>query len=510
MKKIISICLSALLLMACRSHNTVEQSINLSATMVVLQVGQDTIIEAVVSPKGTAVEWISEDEQVAVVFSGIITAVGEGSTTVIAKAGSASAQCVVIVDEGQTREITPKDNLSDAVLRLPKSKKRGVGFSNPFYVEDVAILEPGLSWLYNWGPAPSDALDAEFVKYDIDFVPMAWNASYNEGRITQFVSAHPNCKYILAYNEPNLSDQARMTPTEAAAQWGKLKSFAAGLGLQIVSPAMNYGTLPGYSDPVKWLDEFFACPQVSKDDVCAIALHCYMGSAGAMKSFIDRFDKYGKPIWMTEFCGWEAPVTDEKSQLEYMSETVLMLESDPRVERYAWFLARGNGSITNKPWNQLLTKTDPYTLSSQGLIYTSLSSLDQSVWLNAGKHILMNTCSKVCSPVDAQAVTAPRFMPANDAYRTLYMTNFTSGKWVEYQVEADKNYKTINLCYLAYSKSKIQVVIDGVAATEIELPRCADEQWQIATANVALPKGKHTVRIVNNSGNTNIHWMIFD
>ena len=510
MKKIISICFSALLLMACRSHNTVEQSITLSATMVVLQVGQDTIIEAVVSPKGAAVEWSSEDEQVAVVFSGIITAVGEGSTTIIAKAGSASAQCVVIVDEGQTREITPKDNLSDAVLRLPKSKKRGVGFSNPFYVEDVAILEPGLSWLYNWGPTLSDALDAEFVKYDIDFVPMAWNASYNEERITQFVSAHPNCKYILAYNEPNLSDQARMTPTEAAAQWGKLKSFAAGLGLQIVSPAMNYGTLPGYSDPIKWLDEFFACPQVSKDDICAIALHCYMGSAGAMKSFIDRFDKYGKPIWMTEFCGWEAPVTDEKSQLEYMSETVLMLESDPRVERYAWFLARGNGSITNKPWNQLLTKTDPYTLSSQGLIYTSLSSLDQSIWLNAGKHILMNTCSKVCSPVDAQAVTAPRFMPANDAYRTLYMTNFTSGKWVEYQVEADKKYNAINLCYLAYSKSKIQVVVDGVVATEIELPRCADEQWQIATANVALPKGKHTVRIVNNSGNTNIHWMIFD
>jgi archaellum component FlaG (FlaF/FlaG flagellin family) len=63
---------------------------------------------------------------------------------------------------------------------------------------------------------------------------------------------------------------------------------------------------------------------------------------------------------------------------------------------------------------------------------------------------------------------------------------------------------------LAYSKSKIQVVIDGVAATEIELPRCANEQWQIATANVALPKGKHTVRIVNNSGNTNLHWMIFD
>ena len=509
MKKIIPVFLSALLLIACQPHNTVEH-IELSSTMIVLQAGQDTIIEAVVTPKGTDVKWSSEDEQVAVVFSGVITAVGEGSTTIIAKAGKASAQCVVIVDEKQGREITPKDDLSDAVIRLPKSRKRGVSFSNPFYVEDVAILAPGVSWLYNWGPAPSDALDAEFVKYNLDFVPMAWNAGYNEEQITRFVSAHPDCKYILAYNEPNLNDQARMTPAEAAAQWGRLKSFAAGLGLKIVSPAMNYGTLSGYSDPVKWLDDFFACPQVSLEDVCAIALHCYMGSAGAMKSFIDRFDKYGKPIWMTEFCGWEAPVTDEKSQLEYMSETVLMLESDPRVERYAWFLARGNGSITNKPWNQLLTKTDPYTLSSQGMIYTSLSSLDQSIWLNAGKHILMNTCSRVCSLNDGQAILPPRFMPANDAYGTLYMTNFTSGKWVEYQIEADKEYKAVNLCYLAYSKTKVKVVIDEVDAAEIELPRCADEQWQIAMANVSLPQGKHTIRLVNNSGNTNIHWMIFN
>lgn len=508
MRRVIGFCIAAMLLAACQPK--VEPKVELSATMVVLQVGQDTIIEATVSPQGIAVEWSSDDEQVATVLSGVVVAVGEGTATVTAKAGAASAQCVVIVEEDASAVVTPDDNLSDAVRRLPRSTKRGVSFSSPFFTEDIALLANGISWTYNWGPAPSNSFDEEFVKYDIDFYPMAWNAAYNKERITQYVSAHPSCKYLLAYNEPNLTDQARMTPQEAAATWGELKAFAAQLGLKLISPAMNYGTLSGYSDPIKWLDEFFACDGVSLNDVEAIALHCYMGSAGAMKSFIDRFDKYNKPIWMTEFCGWEAPVTDEKSQLEYMSETVLMLESDPRVERYAWFIARGSGSVSNKPWNQLLTKTEPYTFTPQGLIYTSLSSLDKSTWLDPRKHILMNTCSNVSTISNGAGVLSPRFMPADDAYGTLYMTNFTSGKWVEYQLEAGKDLKALNLCYLAYSKTKVQISIDGAAVAEIELPRSADEAWHIATEPVALKAGKHTLRITNISGNTNIHWMIFN
>ena len=511
MKRICQLCLLALLLVACKPNNNVENSVELSATMVVLQVGQDTIVEATVSPRGTTVEWSSEDEQVATVFSGIIVAVGEGMTTITAKAGTASANCVVIVEEGTPAQaITPDDDLSDAVRRLPRSNKRGVSFSNPFFVEDVAILSSGISWVYNWGPAPSSSFDAEFGKYDIDFIPMAWNASYDKSRIRTFVQTHPGCKYLLAFNEPNLKDQARMTPTEAAAKWPELKAFAAEVGLQLVSPAMNYGTLDGYSDPIKWLDEFFACPEVSLNDVSAIALHCYMGAAGAMKSFIDRFDKYGKPIWMTEFCGWEAPVTSEQTQLEYMSETVLMLEADPRVQRYAWFIARGSGSITNKPWNQLLTKTEPYTLSLQGLIYTSLTSFDKTTWLNPAKHILMNTCSSVCTLADANALASPRFLPANDAYGTLYMSNVTSGKWVEFQVDAEKNLSTLNLCYLAYSKSNLQISVDGAVVATVELPRSADDAWHILSEKIALTQGKHTIRLQNLSGNMNIHWMIFN
>lgn len=477
-------------------------SITLSASVITLSIGQDTIIEAMVSPQSTPISWKSEFPDVARVTSGVVTAVSEGVTTIVAYVDGAQASCTVIVIGNEPID----DNLSDAIRYLPRSSKRGVGFSSPFYPEDVTILAHTISWAYNWGPAPSAAIGSELDSYQIDFIPMAWNASYNKERIREYVQAHPNCRYLLAYNEPNLTDQANMTPQQVATTWPALKAFAKENGLLLVAPAMNYGTLADYSDPVKWLDDFFECEGVSINDVAALALHCYMGSAGAMKSFINRFDKYGKPIWMTEFCGWESPVNSASDQLRYMSEVILMQEKDSRVERYAWFLARGNGSIDNKPWNQLLTKTEPSTLSHQGLIYEGLSSLDSSVWLNPGRHILMNTCSDVCSLADSEPIASPHFLPTEDFGQTLYMSSFLSGKWVEYQIEAPSSYATLRLRARAYMPTTISIIIDNLATTSITIPRSQDEQWATYEFPINLSSGKHTLRMQVTTGNCDLHW----
>lgn len=497
------IALCGYFLFACKEEKEPTR-ITLSHTMITLEMGQDTVIEATVTPQAKAVAWNSEFPEVASVVAGVVTAIGEGVTTITASADGAQATCTVVVNKGEEKPVD--DNLSDALRYLSRSPKRGVGFSSPFFPEDVALLSHAISWSYNWGPNPSDAIAIQLDAYEVDFCPMAWNASYNKDRIRAWKQAHPNCRYLLAYNEPNLNDQARMTPQEAAATWPELKAFAQETGLLIVAPAMNYGTLPGYSDPIKWLDEFFACDGVSLDDVAALALHCYMGSAGAMKGFIDRFDKYNKPIWMTEFCGWETPVNNANDQLKYMSETVLMLEDDARVERYAWFLARGSGSIDNKPWNQLLTKTDPYVLSAQGLIYEGLSTMDNSVWLNPKKHVLMNTCSSVGTLSSPTAVISPHFLPANDIWKTLYMEAFISGRWVEYQLDAPSTCSTIRIHAMAYVGSQIGISIDGTEVSTITIPRSSDEQWATFEFPLNLSQGKHILRMEVKTGNCNIHW----
>ena len=184
--------------------------------------------------------------------------------------------------------------------QMPKSAKRGVSF-NFLYITDLPLLSPYISWDYNWGNTPNEDAATWFDANEMDFCPMCWNGKYDADKIRAFVAAHPNTKYLLAFNEPNLTDQANMVPSKAAELWPPVVALAKELNLKLVSPAMNYGTLAGYSDPVKWLDEFFAQPGVSIDDVYAIAIHCYMASASAVKSYVERFEKYDKPIWMTAY-----------------------------------------------------------------------------------------------------------------------------------------------------------------------------------------------------------------
>ncbi|NDV80021.1 glycosyl hydrolase [Dysgonomonas sp. 511] len=225
-----------------------------------------------------------------------------------------------------------------------RSFKRGVSY-NFQMLEDVALLGPGVSWFYNWGPDISNDLNNAVTPQKLDFYPMAWNGAFSESKIRAYKQAHPNCEYILAFNEPNLTDQANMTPTEAATHWPRLRALANELNMKIISPAMNYGTLANYSDPIKWLDEFFKLVPLS--DIDGIAIHCYMGTPASLKSYVGLFKKYGKPIWMTEFCAWESYINNVSKQMAYMCDVLNYMECDPDIYRYAWFIPRTNGSVNS-------------------------------------------------------------------------------------------------------------------------------------------------------------------
>ena len=210
---------------------------------------------------------------------------------------------------------------------MTRSAKRGVAF-NFNYVSDLPLLSPYITWDYNWGNSTNESAALWFDANEIDYCPMCWSGSYDANKIRTFVAAHPNTKYLLAFNEPNLTDQANMTPAQAAALWPPVVALAKELNLKLVSPAMNYGTLSGYSDPIKWLDEFFAQPDVSIDDVDAIAVHSYMASPSAVQSYIERFRKYNKPVWVTEFCAWDPKPTSAEVQMDYMCAVLHYMENE--------------------------------------------------------------------------------------------------------------------------------------------------------------------------------------
>ena len=394
---------------------------------------------------------------------------------------------------------SPSDEMN-VVDAMPKSAKRGVAFSFT-QVTDLPLMSPYISWDYNWGNTPSNDAALWFDSNEMDFCPMCWNGNYSTDKIRAFVAAHPNTKYLLAFNEPNLTDQANMTPSKAAELWPPVVALAKELNLKLVSPAMNYGTLAGYSDPIKWLDEFFAQPNVDINDIYAISIHCYMSSASAVQGYVEKFEKYNKPIWMTEFCAWDPVPGSVTTQMDYMCAVLNYLEANPKVERYAWFIPRSGNKVDSPPYMQLLTHDYPADLTDLGKMYCWFSPMDKSVWLRANRPIL-------ASEYVAVANNAMPLRPSTDTEvlqqvggKGLMITNFAAGQEIDYQLYLPAGSKEITLRYCGYSNSICEVLVDGVSQNYIDMPRNGSStEWIVAKAPLSISEGKHTVTLKLFSG----------
>lgn len=390
--------------------------------------------------------------------------------------------------------VCPPDSELHSEMR--KSAKRGVSFDFK-QAEDLPLLSPSCSWAYNWGNTQNAQAALWFDSNDMDFCPMAWNNTYNADAIRRYVQAHPKTKYMLAFNEPNLTDQCNMTPAEAAKNWSEVVALAKELHLKLVSPAMNYGTLVGYSDPIKWLDEFFAQPGVSLSDVEAIAIHCYMASPTAVKNYVEMFKKYGKPIWMTEFCAWDPVPSNVEKQMDYMCAVLNYFEQEEAVERYAWFMPRTSDAVDKAPYMQLLTHGSPVELTDLGVLFTQFSSFDKKAYLpiagGVGAHQYVG-------------VSTDNISLRVDSERKPYIQNIQEGMWAEYQVYVARNKSMLKLTYATVVNSVVNVYQDGSMVATVDMPKTGGMST-LGTVEVpnVLSRGNHTLRIEVVKGGFNFY-----
>lgn len=229
---------------------------------------------------------------------------------------------------------------------MPKSAKRGVAYdlADP---SDLAALSPGVSWWYRWALRPAAGVPGDYrSRYDMDFIPMLWNGNFNAADVETFLEANPHIEFLLLLNEPNLTDQANMTPQQAAQLWPRYEAIAANTGVQLVGPAITWGTMPGFADPVVWLDAFYAAYRAANSGrdprIDYLAFHWYDYGLNAQ---LDRLTKYGKPFWVTEFANWHsgndgAQIDSVAKQKAQMTEMVAVCEGRSDVFRYAWFTGR--------------------------------------------------------------------------------------------------------------------------------------------------------------------------
>ncbi|SDZ65417.1 Por secretion system C-terminal sorting domain-containing protein [Flavobacterium aquidurense] len=238
------------------------------------------------------------------------------------------------------------------ISTFAQSPKRGIAYGNNS-TADLLALKPGISWWYNWGSLPENDTNANYESIGVEYVPMAWG-KISDAEVQAFINRiKPGAKYLLAFNEPNFNDGARLTPQEAVSAWANVEKIAAAKNLEIVSasPAYNgpnnYG---GFTDPVAWHNQFFQlCPSCKVD---YIAFHTYDNTAGSVIGVTGNLKKFNRPVWVTEFSNRVIQTAAEKTA--FMKEVITSFENDPDIYRYSWFTGRPDPAWLDMAENGLL------------------------------------------------------------------------------------------------------------------------------------------------------------
>ncbi|GGP25629.1 glycosyl hydrolase [Silvimonas amylolytica] len=271
-----------------------------------------------------------------------------------------------------TNSLTPS-SVTPVPSGTSKSTKRGIAGDLGAYPADLPVVSNGISWWYNWSLKPNANVPADYIAaYNMEFIPMIKTGDFVDQDVINWLLANPTVKYLLVINEPNKTKQANMSPWQAVVVWPRFEAIARQTGVKLVGPAMTMGNMLHYSDPVDWLDSFIADyyalyhrnPQMD-----FLAFHWYdYGLADAL----DRLDKYGKQIWVTEFDNFHTAndglqIDTEAKALTQQADMVKTLETRSDVFRYAWYTDRVTG---NPVYINLLA--GPGQLTNMGSQYVSL------------------------------------------------------------------------------------------------------------------------------------------
>jgi Glycosyl hydrolase catalytic core len=229
--------------------------------------------------------------------------------------------------------------------------KRGVAWDLDT-LADASLLSKGVRWWWNWSVTPQAAVSGGFASVGMEFVPMVWNGTdVGNGK------AIPSSSALLGFNEPDNAGQANMTAQSAASLWPQVESMAKAASIsKLVSPAV--------ASSITWMDQFMSLCSGCQIDY--IAFHDYTDTAAALEAEVQEFEKYNKPIWLTEFaCNHNATNTpcSLSEQEAFMNAVIPWLESQSQIARYAWF------SGSNVP-NSVLIQNGQ--LTALGQLYVGL------------------------------------------------------------------------------------------------------------------------------------------
>lgn len=234
------------------------------------------------------------------------------------------------------------------------ANKRGAAYTEPSLVHPVS---ESVSWAYDWNMLPNGILPT-----GLEYVPMLWGSKMFGGWGTAIQTMlSSGSKYILGFNEPDMSHQANMSPSDAVSSYLNYITPYAGQAT-LISPAVSNGNGP--TQGLNWLKTFMdSCGECN---IGGLAVHWYGDSAEDFKNHvskaIDLGNQYGiSEIWVTEFALNSAlSGGDPSKSADFLQQVMPWLDSQPNVARYSYFMC-ATGYLLDSP----------NTLSISGQSYAS-------------------------------------------------------------------------------------------------------------------------------------------
>ncbi len=196
--------------------------------------------------------------------------------------------------------------------------------------EDLDLL--GVSWWYDWTPTGG--------------VPMLWSGKPSDAILPDYAGE------ILVFNEPNLEIQANLSPVEAAARSRVLRErypqatlIAGGTSIWAVDWMRDYLNAGGQADKIH--------------------IHAYAEAwigVDEIEYYLRQYEKFGLPIWVTEFNNLSADVNEFRAMLDLFSQ-------HPQIERIAAYTNRQphTGALWELPY--LVELTPGGVLTEKGQAY---------------------------------------------------------------------------------------------------------------------------------------------
>ncbi|MEM9387964.1 MAG: glycosyl hydrolase [Pseudomonadota bacterium] len=211
-----------------------------------------------------------------------------------------------------------------------QSPIRGVGYHPLSVCEDLVALAP--AWHYNWTPLEA----CTFAPEQGEFIPMIWDEWFlAPEQYEKYIAPLIDADYpaLLGFNEPDLAEQADMTVAQALDLWPQLEAT----GLRLGSPAPTQGG-------TAWLESFLAGASERGHRVDFLALHWYGDCTDVedLRAFLAYWDRKEMPMWLTEFSCY---ARGEAVNRDFLEAAIPVLESFPRLERYAWYASRTEAPV---------------------------------------------------------------------------------------------------------------------------------------------------------------------